>query len=200
MRFRVVIKEKTFEDLIKSDLTWEDSEDSLYEDLYASKFDKEYKSLEEEWKKEPFKIGDIIMVNKSSSSSNGSNFTIPHRIYVITSVDLKDGTHLYRGFELSSKTDTSNKIWLENNPDKKISNVIKRRIYINNYSTILNDGVPTNKECLIDLGTAYSFTNKDLSDTGVKKGEANKEFSDFVKETVNKINSGEDTSRIYWIK
>lgn len=178
---------------------WEEDENSLYEDLYCSKYDCSYGELLERWSKEPFDVGDIIMVNSSDKSSTGSNFVTPHRVFVISSVLADDDNQKYIGYELSSNVSKSNK-YILNSDRIPVKDWWKSNIYIKNYSTILQDGVPSDREAMIDLGTLYEFSNDNLSANGVKKGVTSKEFSDFVFNTVNKIYRNEDVSGVTWEK
>lgn len=191
-----VIKIKPITDATGS---WDEDENSLYEDLYCSKYDCSYKELFERWSKEPFNVGDIIMVNSSGKSSTGSNFVTPHRVFIISSVSDEGNNQKYLGYELSSNVSKSNK-YILNSDRIPVKDWWKSNIYIKNYSTILQDGVPSDREAMIDLGTLYEFSNDNLSANGVKKGVASKEFSDFVFDTVNKIYRNEDVSGITWEK
>lgn len=189
----------TLKDLLESGAGWEENEETFYEDLYSSIYDEEYSKIEEEWNKQPFGYGDIIMVNKSKTSSTGSNFKDPHRVFILTSSTDSNGTQRYSGYELSSNVRKSNRnILLSGEVPNR--DWWKSNIYINNYKTILEDGAQSDREAYIDLGTLYTFTNKELSNTGVKKGVANEEFKKFVKDTLTKISNNEDVSRVFWEK
>ncbi len=188
----------TFEDLCKYGSGWEVTEWNLFEDLFNSYYDEEYVKLEEEYTGKPFKVGDIIMTMNSETSSSGSNFTTPHRIYVITSTVDKDGIQHYSGYQLSSAIKKSNKYIMQDGG--RDSNWWKSNIYINNYSTILERGAKSPTPAFIDLGTRYTFTNKDLAEGGVWKGHVSNEFADFAKDIRDKLRRGEDTSEIYWEK
>lgn len=201
MKFKILKepqKKCTFEDLLNSPYGWEDTDETFVEDLYCSKYDDECARLEEEWNKQPFKPGDIIMVNNSVNSSSGSNFTNPHRVYILTSVVDENGTQTYTGYELSSNRGRSNK-YIMDSGNIPSSDWWKSNIYIDDYSTIVTDtSVTSKKDVFIDLETLYEFTNKELSSTGVKKGTATPEFSKFVLDVLYKLLRGEDTSMCRW--
>lgn len=188
----------SIDELLRSTYGWEDTDETFVEDLYCSKYDDEYARLEEEWNKQPFKPGDIIMVNSSVSSSSSSNFTNPHRVYILTSVVDENGTQTYTGYELSSKSSKSNKYIMDSGNIPR-SDWWKSNIYIDDYSTIVTDtSVTSKKDVFIDLETLYEFTNKELSSAGVKKGTATPEFSKFVSDVLYKLSWGEDTSMCRW--
>lgn len=189
-----VIKIKPLED---APGVWEDDEDSWYEDLYCSIYDEEYRVLEEKWSREPFKVGDIVMVKYSKQSSSGSNFVSPHRVFVISAEVNKDGEQKYVGFEMSSQITRSNKYVL-NSATKPNGDWWKANIYIDKYSDIVADGTQSDREAMIDLGTLYWFTNNEMSKAGVKKGTSKKEFSDFVFSLRDKVAKGEDISHYTW--
>lgn len=130
---------------------WDDDENSWYEDLYTSKYDRQYRTFEERWNGEPFNVGDIIMVRQSQHSSTGSNFVVPHRVFVISAKDEKDGVQSCQGVELSSRVNKSNKYMCNDESNKK-KDWWKSNVYIDNYTSILSDACLLIKRSTLMLG------------------------------------------------
>lgn len=170
-----VVSLNEFIDMNGDDYGWEESlEESLYE---YEEDDRLYESSDQDKVYEP---GDIIMTrNYYSPSSHKKMKENPHKILLVTSKQESNGVVYYRGFLLSSKVNKANK-------EGKYPN----NIYIDNYSSILSSGANSNKEAIIRVDDLVQFTNKDLSHSGTKKGEASKEFIEFVKKCYENYRSG----------
>lgn len=163
-------------------------EETLEEALYDYEEDERlYESNDQE---KIFNPGDIIMTrNYYSTSSHQKRRDDPHRILLITSKEEEGGKIKYSGFLLSSKVEKANK-------EGKYPN----NIYIRDYGTILSAGQKVSMEALIRVDDIVEFTNKDLSNSGTKKGEASKEFIDFVNKCRNNYESGnsKDNFKLQW--
>ena len=185
MKVKPLFEEKirTFEDLINSPYTW-DIDESFEDELLYNVFDEDLE-LEEAWKGKPFNNYDIIMVNHAKGPR--SDMISPHRVYIVSRAKDSNGNYIYSGYQISSKVNKSNK-YSRN----------KYNIYIDNYGTILSVGNRLPNPSFIDIGEKYTFDDNDLSANGVKKGEANKDFIDFLNKVIVKRNNGEDTSNCTW--
>lgn len=138
-----------------------------------------------------YDLGDIIMTNAFySHSSNSVVRNRPHRILVITSVKNDDGIVYYRGFELSSQVQKSNK-----------NNGYKNSLHIDSFNSILDrsrPGAAVDKEAILIVNDLVKFSSKDLSTSGSYKGHASNEFLAFVQKAYNNYKTGKDNSHMYW--
>lgn len=175
-----------------------------FEEKHADDYGWEYDSLEEALedyidedrldesndRHRVYEPGDIIMTTAFySPSSRQVVKNKPHRILIVTSAEKEDGVTHYRGFELSSQVQKSNK-----------KGGYRNSLYIKNYSTILERGAKSDKEAMIIVNDLVKFSSRDLSTSGSYKGHASSEFIDFVQQAYNNYKSGKDNSQMYWEK
>lgn len=121
----------------------------------------------------PIKVGQIVMVNSYRGEYSEKENDV-HRMLVV-SVGGKDrfGVAEYRGYLLSSKFAKAN-----------IKGKYPNNLFIKDFSTIFsrstNSAKNDHKESIIKVDELLEFTNEDMSESGVWKGDADPEFIKFV--------------------
>lgn len=142
--------------------------------------------LTEEYNRD-INVGSIIMANHGSNEEDGIDFTKPHRIYVISKIVDENGKKTYYGHILSSRTDKAN----------IYNNKYPYNIYIDDAASIVGSRGTT--PSIIKVDQVFKFTNDDLSESGVFKGNTVVEFRQFINKVKEKMRNNEDTSKSAWI-
>lgn len=126
-----------------------------------------------EWDR-PLRIGQIVMTNSYRGQYSNKDDDV-HRMLIV-SVGGRDrfGVVEYKGYLLSSKAKEK----------ANINGKYPNNLYIDDFSTIFSKSTKSaandHKKSIIKVDELLEFTNEDMSESGVWKGDAKPEFINFV--------------------
>lgn len=134
------------------------------------------------------KVGDIIHANRYYSSSSNS-YISGHYVYIIDIKRLPDNSSAYSGYAISSQSQKSNKhnSHYPNNIDIADDNTIYAKRTGSSHVNVL-----------IRVDDIVTFTDADLSASGVWKGYATYEFNKFIEKAVHNYKSGKSNADMFW--
>lgn len=146
--------------------------------------------------KKPIRIGQVVMTNSYHGKySNKEND--PHRVLIVSASGKdSDGIAEYKGYIMSSKADEK----------ANIKGKYPNNLYIDDFSTIFDKSTNAvkgdHKSDIIKVDELVEFTNEDMSESGVWKGDAKPEFIKFVTEGRTNFTTGNQKKnfKLVWPK